>query len=77
MKITYRGYEIEAHREKCMGGWPLLYYSVFRESDGFEAISNFEDSAEKVRDKIKQLKGVVDEELARRDPWDEKAGMFV
>jgi len=71
MKINYRGHTIEVCREKCLGGWELLYYNVFRISDGLECINDFEDSAEKVRDKIKQLKECVDEELAQKNPWKE------
>lgn len=73
MKVIYRGHEIDVRRERCMGGWPLLYFSIFRQSDLFECLSNFEDSAETVREKIKQLKARVDEELETDDPWDEKA----
>jgi len=71
MKVTYRGHTLEAQREKCLGGWPILYYSVFRDSDGLECINDFEDSAEKVRDKIKQLKECVDEALTQKIPWEE------
>jgi len=72
MKITYRGYEIEAHREKCMAGYSLLYYSIFRESDGFECTSGFQDSSETVPDMINLLKGRVDAELLDPDPWGEE-----
>jgi len=49
----------------------MLYYSIFRLSDGFECMSGFEDSAEKVQDKIAQLKERIDNELADDDPWNE------
>ena len=58
MKINYCGFEIEAKREKCLAGYPLLYYSVFQ--DGREWDSGFEDSEEKIVDKIKELKEWVD-----------------
>lgn len=74
--IKYKGYTIEAYREKCMGGWPTLYYSIIRDEDGFECVSDFEDSKEKVRDKIKQLKSRIDLELAEEDPWGEKAEIY-
>lgn len=73
MKFVYRGFGIEAKREKCMGGWPLLYFSIFRQSDGYECLTSFEDSAETVVDKIKQLKERVDAELEEADPWGERA----
>jgi hypothetical protein len=73
MKIFYRGYELRAEREKCLGGWPLLYYSIMRESDGHFFVDSFEDSAVKVRDKIKQPRERVDAEHAEDDPWCEAA----
>lgn len=73
MKRVYRGYEIEAHRERCLGGWPLLYFSVFRVRDGLECVAGFEDSSERVQTKMKQLREVVDRELAKppRQRWKE------
>lgn len=68
MKVEYKGYEIDVTREKCMGGWEMLYYSVFT-LDGHECLSNFEDSGETVRDKIGQLKELIDEEIASGDPF--------
>lgn len=73
MKKSYKGYEIEVKREKCLGGWSLLYYTVYRESDGFECVCNHEDSSEKVADMIGYMKERIDDELASDDPWDEKA----
>ena len=72
MKAVYRGHEIEVKRDRCLGGWQMLYYSIFRLSDGFECMSGFEDSAEKSQDKIAQLKERIDNELADDDPWCEK-----
>jgi len=59
MKVKYKGFEIEVTREKSLGGWTQLYYSIFTE-DGEEILSSFEDSDEKILDKIKQLKEYVD-----------------
>jgi hypothetical protein len=58
MKSRYRGFELEVKREKCLAGYPLLYYSVFQE--GREWDSGFEDSEEKVTNKIQHLKNWVD-----------------
>lgn len=71
MKIKYKGYEVEAKREKSLGGLALLYFSIFRESDGYECLSSFEDSAETVGYKIKELKELIDNEHAENDPWGE------
>lgn len=72
MKVNYRGYEIEVTREKCMAGYDLLYYSVYRISDGYECVVSFEDSSEKVRDMVKYMKERIDNEHLEDDPWGEK-----
>lgn len=76
MKTIYRGHEIDVHRDQCLGGWGMLYFSITRISDGYECLCSFEDSAEKVRDKIKELKERVDNELAEDDPWCENEDLF-
>jgi hypothetical protein len=68
MKVKYKGHEISVNREKCMGGWSTLYYSVFSD-EGRECLTSFEDSAETVKDKVAQLKDRIDNELASDDPW--------
>lgn len=60
MKVNYRGCEIEAKREKCLAGYPLVYYSVFTE-DGFEVAAGFTETADTVRSIIKDLKLTVDD----------------
>jgi hypothetical protein len=59
MKVNYKGFELEAKREKCMAGYPLLYFTIYQ--DGYEHVCNFEDSAETVQSKIKDLKAWVDD----------------
>ncbi|MMZ65413.1 hypothetical protein D1872_278180 [compost metagenome] len=70
MKVNYKGFEIDAHREKCLGGWDMLYFSIFTPT-GYELLSSFEDSEEKVRDKIKQLKKVVEDYLVNPQNYDD------
>jgi hypothetical protein len=74
MKATHRGYEISVTREKCLGGWSLLYYSIFRIEDGYEALSSFEDSGHTVREVVGHMKQRIDNELAEDDPWLEREG---
>lgn len=73
MKVSYKGYELEVTREESSGGDELLYFSIYRQSDWFECVYDFEDSSETVRDKMEQLKQRVDNELKEDDPWGEKA----
>lgn len=63
MKISYKGCDIDVTREKCLAGYPLLYYSIFRKFDGYEITSGFQDSSDKVRDMIKYMKDRVDGEI--------------
>lgn len=72
MKATYKGYEIEVYREDCMGGWPMLYYSIFRMSDGYECTSGCTEDDSPVRTYIGYMKERIDAELAEDDPWNEK-----
>lgn len=73
MKVAHRGHEIDVHRGKSMVGDRLLFWSIFRASDGYECACGFEDSAETVRAKVQQLRERVDAELAEADPWEEAA----
>lgn len=59
MKTTYRGCEIEVTRNKCLGGWDMLFFDVF---DGdYEVTSGYSESSDTVREFIKGLKEVVDD----------------
>lgn len=59
MKATYRGCEIEVTRDKCLGGWDMLFFDVF---DGdYEVTSGYSESSDTVREFIKGLKEVVDD----------------
>jgi hypothetical protein len=59
MKVNYRGFELEAKREKCLAGYALLYYTAY--IDGYEYICSFEDSNETTIEKIRQLENMVDD----------------
>lgn len=74
MKTTYRDHEIKVTREKCLGGWDILYFSIFRIADLYECLSGFEDSEDNIEDKIQQLKNRIDDELLEKDPWCELEG---
>ena len=74
MKQIYRGHEIDVRRERSLGGDVLLYFSVFRVSDGYECESNFTTGGETVRQYVRYMRERIDAELAADDPWGEKAG---
>ena len=59
MKIIYKGCEIEVTREKCLGGWDMIYFYVF--DDGFEVTSGFSETTDTVREVIKDMKKLVDD----------------
>ena len=73
MRILYRTFEIHVWREKCMAGYTLLYYSIFR-SDGFELDSGFMDTADTVRFMLSEFKKRVDAYIAH--PSDEEHGSW-
>lgn len=64
MKANYKGFEIEVKREKCLAGYSLVYYSIFRISDGWELAGGFYDTADIVRTIIKDMKAMVDDYIA-------------
>ncbi len=71
MKAKYKGYEIEVKREKCMGGWFMTYYTIYRISDGYEAVCDFTEDESPVREQMQWMKDRIDEELKSDNPWDE------
>jgi hypothetical protein len=75
MKAIYKGHEIEVCRDECLAGYQLLFYSIFRLSDGYECDSGFSEEETTVRNMIKNLKERVDNELSEDDPWMEKEGL--
>lgn len=61
MKRIYRGFEIEAKREKSLGGWEQIYYTIISEDETLTLEDSFYDSEDKVLDFINGLKNVVDD----------------
>jgi hypothetical protein len=59
MKGKYKGCEINVTKEKCLGGWNMIYYSIY--DDEFEVTSGFSDSEDKVRDFYNDMKEIVDD----------------
>jgi serine protease inhibitor ecotin len=71
MKTLYRGFELEAKREECLGGWGMVYYSIFRVSDGWEMTSGCSDDRDTLRTHIKGLKHQVDDYYEHPEYWEE------
>lgn len=72
MKVNYKGFEIEVKRENCMAGYPLVYFSIFRISDGWEIANGFYDTADTVREVIKDMKVQVDDYLENPSDYEEE-----
>ena len=72
MTTIHKGHEITVTREKSMAGYSMLYYSVFRVSDGHECTSGFSDSSETIKKFTGMMKERIDAELAEDDPWGER-----
>ncbi len=70
MKTNYKGFEINVYREKCLAGYDLLYYSIFRESDGYELTSGYSEGDDTIKDFISYMKENVDDYLVNPDNWD-------
>lgn len=72
MKINYRGFEIEAKREKALGGWALLYYTVMRINDGWYMQDSFTTGEDKIKDFIGYLKKNVDDYYENPEDWEDE-----
>jgi len=74
VKQVYRGHEIDVRRERSLGGDMLLYFSIYRESDGYECECDFTTGDDTVRDYMRYMRERIDAELATEDPWLESEG---
>ena len=70
MKSIYRGFEIEVKREKCLAGYPLVYYSIFRISDGWEFDGGFYDTNDTVRSVMSDMKSKVDDYIVNPQDYE-------
>jgi len=64
MNLLYRGFDIRVVREVCMAGYELLYFSVYRKSDGWEFIASYTEGSDTVRAYVGYMKERVDHFLA-------------
>ncbi len=70
MRKLYRGFEIDVARQKSMAGYRLMYYSIFRKSDGYEVTSGYSDDSDTVWTWLTMMKHRVDGFLL--DPTEEE-----
>lgn len=75
MKTAYRGYEIEVTKEPSLMGTVMVFWNIFRASDGYLCADGFEDSEETLVSMTEYLKTRVDAELAEKNPWGEAPEM--
>ena len=61
MKVKYKDFILEAHKEKCLGGWNTIYYSAVRDSDGWFLDDGFSDSDDILKTIINGEKITVDD----------------
>lgn len=60
MKVNYRGYKIEAERQKTMTGYDLVYLSIVRLSNNHFVEESHNDSGEPIHEIIKNAKRRID-----------------
>lgn len=71
MKTNYRGFEIDVHKDKCMGGWEQLYFTVMRLEDGWFMIDGFSEGNDTVKEFIQDMKNQVDNYYNNPLDWED------
>lgn len=71
MIVNYKGFEIDVCREKCTAGYDLVYRNVFRIEDGYHFWADFSDSADTIREHVKDMKFQIDEYLKNPKQYEE------
>lgn len=73
MIVHYRDHTIDVRRERCLGGWDRLYFSVYRDADGYCCVEDGTDGEDTIPYFVKLMKAHIDDALASDDPWGERA----
>lgn len=63
MKAQYKGFDIDVNRQKSVGGYTMLYYSVFRKDDLWELTSGCSEFEDNIKEVMKDMKKLVDDYL--------------
>ena len=66
----YKGFEITVERDVSLGGEDLLYYSIFRDEDGWNMESSFTSGSEDLLSMSNYLREHVEDYL--KNPGDYK-----
>lgn len=61
MKRRYRGFIIEANKEKSLGGWKQIYYTITNNDETLTIADSFYEGEDKLSNFINYLKNVVDD----------------
>lgn len=72
MKIKYKDFQIEATRERALGGWDNIYYSIMRISDGWFLEDNFSTGEDDLKDFVNDLKNVVDDYILHPEDYEDE-----
>lgn len=66
----YRGFTVTAEREMSLGGDELLYFYIFRDSDGWCFEDSFENSNEEPLTMVNYLCGHIDDFFENPQDYD-------
>lgn len=67
----YKGFTIEVWREECLGGWDMIYYSIWRDRDGWEFDCGFYDSSDTLKEFAEDCKIAVDDYYEHPEDYEE------
>lgn len=64
----YRGYRIHISKQKCMAGYYLTYFDIFRKKDGYEFVCDFTEGSDTVTQMLGFMKDRVDDKIETKRP---------
>ena len=71
IEYTYKGFKVCGQKEKCLGGYQMIYYQIY-DKDGVEVVSAFTEDATPFKKYTIGLKELVDDIIENpNDYYDE------
>lgn len=70
MKVEYRGHLIQIIKTNSASGEEVFVCGISLISDGYECAAWIEDASASIHDFIDEIKGYIDAELLKPEPWD-------